>query len=33
MAGLRAAIEAGRLKSFADDFRARYGSGGKAGCG
>ncbi len=34
MARLRGAIEAGTLKSFADDFRARYGrsGGAKAGC-
>jgi len=29
MAGLRAAIAAGRLKDFADGFRARYAGGGK----
>jgi queuine tRNA-ribosyltransferase len=33
MARLRAAIAQGRLKAFADGFRARYrGAGGPAGC-
>lgn len=34
MAGLRRAIEAGALKTFADTFRTQYrGDGGQAGCG
>ncbi|HWH18593.1 MAG TPA: tRNA guanosine(34) transglycosylase Tgt [Allosphingosinicella sp.] len=32
MANLRAAIAEGRLRAYADGFRARYGGGGRPGC-